>query len=159
MASRLVWAKNLDILRFLYRRVVVRCKPLSLWKTKTLVGKYKFKNSKKKVSLERDVIVPGMMEEFSMTPRSLPSWWWWWWYCWWRIIDQIKNRGWHHVHAILCTRFCIKKKWTSHSSQIVIVSEQGKTTARREENERGTILDIKNNMSFDIILIVYFIFM
>ena len=68
-------------------------------------------------------------------------------------------KKWHHVHAMICTRFCIKKKWSSHSSQFVIVSEQGKTTARREENERGTILDLKNNMSFDIILIVYFIFM
>ena len=26
-------------------------------------------------------------------------------------------KKWHHVHAMLCTRFCIKKKWTSHSSQ------------------------------------------
>ena len=51
MASRLVWAKNLDILRFSYRRIVVRCNPLTVWKTKTLVGKYKFKNSKKKKSL------------------------------------------------------------------------------------------------------------
>ena len=40
-------------------------------------------------------------------------------------------KKWHHVHAMLCTRFCIKKKWTSHSSQIIIVSEQGKTITRR----------------------------
>ena len=56
MASRLVWAKNLDILRFSYQRIVVRCNPLTVWKTKTLVGKYKFKNSKKKESLSRGML-------------------------------------------------------------------------------------------------------
>ena len=68
-------------------------------------------------------------------------------------------KKWHHVHAMLCTRFCIKKKWTSHSSQIIIVSEQGKTTIRREENERGTIHDIKKQYVFrhhpDCIFYIY----
>ena len=68
-------------------------------------------------------------------------------------------KKWHHVHAMLCTRFCIKKKWTSHSSQIIIVSEQGKTTIRREENERGIIHDIKKQYVFrhhpDCIFYIY----
>ena len=68
-------------------------------------------------------------------------------------------KKWHHVHAMLCTRFCIKKKWTSHSSQIIIVSEQGKTIIRREENERGIIHDIKKQYVFrhhpDCIFYIY----
>ena len=56
MASRLVWAKNLDFLRFSYRRIVVRCNPLKVWNTKTLEGRYKFKNSKKKESLSRGIL-------------------------------------------------------------------------------------------------------
>ena len=68
-------------------------------------------------------------------------------------------KKWHHVHAMLCTCFCIKKKWTSHSSQIIIVSEQGKTTIRRKENERGIIHDIKKQYVFrhhpDCIFYIY----
>ena len=56
MAPRLVWAKNLDTLRFSYRRIVVRYKSLTVWLKKTLLGKEIFKNSKKKESLSKGML-------------------------------------------------------------------------------------------------------
>ena len=57
------------------------------------------------------------------------------------MLRTCKKR--HHVHAMLCTRFCIKRNERRILHKIIIMSEQGKTTTRREENERGIKHDIK----------------
>ena len=74
MASRLVWAKNLDTLRFSYQWIVVRYKPLTVCCKKMLFGSLSWKNCKKKESLSIGIVSFQLWFANSACRRAASHW-------------------------------------------------------------------------------------